>query len=315
MQHANTGGLYVGKMTARTTWMIACLVLIWGVSWSIYKAAMPFTPPILFAGTRTFFGGLLLAIFILGTRHRIRWRENWLRYCISALLNTVLFYGIQTIGLNYLPGGLFSVLIYFQPVLIGLFSWMWLQESMSALKIIGLLTGFVGILTISAKGLTGEISILGVALAIISAILWALGVVYVKKESDKVDSLWMIVMQFVIGGAVLLGIGSGVESWASIEWSQHYYWIGLLFGSTLGIPIAFVIYFGLLKAGDASKIASFTFLVPLIAVLIGTIFMNEPFTLSLLIGLILIVCSIWLVNATGQKHASTSAEQISSTRM
>ncbi len=53
-----------------------------------------------------------------------------------------------------------------------------------------------------------------------------------------------------------------------------------------------------MNSGESSKVASFTFLVPLIAVLTGTIFMNEPFTWTLLVGLILIVLSIYLVNYT-----------------
>lgn len=290
----------MGKLFTKTPLSIAFLVLIWGLSWSIYKMALPYTPPILFAGMRSFFGGLLLSIFLIPKWKKIKWRENWIRYCISALLNAILFYGLQTVGLMYLPGGLFSVLVYFQPVLIGLFAWMWLGEKMSLIKIGGLVMGFLGILVISSDGLTGNVSFLGVILAILTAISWALGVIYVKKESEKVDSMWMVALQFIIGGAILTGIGTGVESWSSIVWNVHYL-IGLGFGATFGIPIAFVLYFKLINAGDASKVASFTFLVPLIAVLTGTVFMNEPFTYTLLVGLVLIIISIYFVNHPGKK--------------
>lgn len=258
---------------------------------------LEYTPPILFAGLRSFLGGFLLAIFILPTWKKMKWRENWTRYCISALLNAVLFFGIQTVGLNYLPGGLFSVLVYFQPVLIGLFAWLWLGESMTRLKIIGLIVGFIGIIAVSADGLTGKVSIIGVVLALSAAVSWALGTVYVKKENGNIDSMWMVALQFMIGGFVLLVIGSGSENWTDIIWNGQYV-IGLAYGATLGIPISFVLYFKLMNSGESSKVASFTFLVPLIAVLTGTIFMNEPFTWTLLVGLILIVLSIYLVNYT-----------------
>ncbi|NEU30960.1 DMT family transporter [bacterium LRH843] len=299
------------KFSFKNSLAIACLVLIWGVSWSINKMALPYTPPLLFAGLRTLLGGAILAILFLPSWKLIKWRDNWFRYCVSALFNVVLFFGLQTVGLNYLPGGLFSVLVYFQPVLIGLFAWMWLGEKMTILKVVGLVLGFLGIVAISADGFTGEISIVGVCLALLCAIGWALGVIYVKKQSNKVDPLWMIALQLLIGGSFLLSLGTGLESWSNIVWSGPYF-IGLGFGATLGIPIAFIIYFKLVNSGDASKVASFTFLVPLIAVLIGSIFMNEPITLSLLGGLILIVSSICFVNYRGKvKEQQLKKENVS----
>lgn len=285
----------MNKYFTRSMGLLACLVLIWGVSWSVYKMALDYTPPVLFAGTRSFFGGLLLALVLLPAWRKIHWRENWQAYTISALFNAVLFYGLQTAGLEYLPGGLFSVLVYFQPVLIGIFAWMWLGEKMTALKISGLFIGFLGILVISSDSLTGDISIIGIVMALSAALSWALGSIYVKKMGKQVDSMWMVALQFLIGGAVLMAGGSAVEDWSDITWNLPY-WIGLGFGATFGVPIAFVIYFHLMNNGEASKVAAFTFLVPLIAVLTGTVFMDEPVTITLVVGLILIVLSIYLVN-------------------
>lgn len=103
--------------------LLVCLILVWGVSWPIYKNAVPYMPPLLFAGFRAFVGGVLLFLFILKRWHLLRFKENWLFYLISATLNITFYLGIQTVGLNMLPGGLFSVLVYFQPVLLGLLSW------------------------------------------------------------------------------------------------------------------------------------------------------------------------------------------------
>ena len=293
----------MGRFSIKTTIAIASLVFIWGISWAIYKMALAYTPPILFAGMRSLIGGVLLALCLLPTWKKINWRENWLKYCISAVLNTLFFYGIQTVGLVYLPGGLFSVLVYFQPILIGFFAWMWLGERMTWIKITGLILGFFGIVSVSADGFTGQVSAIGVVLGLLTALTWALGVIYVKKESAKVDSLWMVAMQSLLGGAVLTVMGAGLENWSDIVWNTQYL-IGLGYGSTFGVPIAIAIYFSLVNAGEASKVAAFTFLVPLIAVITGTIFMDEPITYTLLAGLLLIVVSIYLVNYQGKVKKS-----------
>ncbi|HJV47200.1 MAG TPA: DMT family transporter [Bacillota bacterium] len=279
----------------KTASLITFLVLTWGLCWPIFKIALPYTPPILFAGMRTLFGGLLLAAILLPKWRQIHFLEKWPIYFISALFNGALFYGIQTVGLNYLPAGLFSVIVYIQPVLVGIFAWIWLGEAMSFIKIIGLIFGFLGVCAVSADGFKGHISLLGIVLAMITGASWALGTIYVKRVGSKVDSGWLVALQCIIAGLFLTGIGSVTEKWSNIVWSTPYLF-GLLFGSILGISAAWVVFFKLVYSGDASKVASFTFLVPLIAVSISTLYLNEPFTISLFVGLILIVTSIYLVN-------------------
>ncbi|TVX93298.1 DMT family transporter [Paenibacillus agilis] len=290
----------MGKVFTKSTCTLLLLVFIWGGSWPIYKMAVPYTPPLLFAGMRTLIGGLILAALLYKMRNKIKWRENWAKYCISACLNTILFFGLQTVALNYLPGGLLSVLVYFQPVLLGLFAWIWLGEAMSPFKIIGLIIGFLGIVFISVDGLTVHVSIIGVVLGLLMALSWAFGVVYVKKVSKEVDAFWMVSLQFIIGGVILIGMGSIIENWSAIEWNGKYLF-GLGYGSTFGIPLAYIIYYKLINAGEASKVGTFTFLVPIIAVFISTVFLDEPITYRLVIGLLLVGVSIYLVNYRGTK--------------
>ncbi|WP_172197126.1 DMT family transporter [Saccharibacillus qingshengii] len=275
--------------------MIVALVLIWGVSWSIYKVALDYTPPLLFAGLRTLIGGLLLMLFLLPKRSRIRWKQNWNVYVVSALLNVVLFYGLQTIGLLYMPSGLFTVLVYLQPVLVGLLAWVWLDERMNPLKAIGLLLGFLGVISVSLGGFSGHVAVIGVVLAIATAVSWALGTVFIKKSGSSVDSLWLVAFQCTLGGFVLTFAGSLTENWTDIVWNGAY-WTGLLFGICFGIALSWILYITLTQAGEASQVASYTFIVPLLSVLIGTLALHEPFSRFLLLGLVLIGTGIYLVN-------------------
>lgn len=170
----------------RTALLLAFLVIMWGVNWPLSKAALAYSPPLLFAGIRTLIGGLLLVIVALPRIHKLRLKETWPIYLVSALLNITLFYGLQTIGLNYLPAGLFSAIVFFQPVLMGVFSWLWLGESMFVMKVIGLILGFAGVAVISAAGFGGHISVIGVLLALGSAISWALGDgIYEKNRQPR----------------------------------------------------------------------------------------------------------------------------------
>ncbi|MBP1930852.1 DMT family transporter [Ammoniphilus resinae] len=274
---------------------MAALILIWSLSWSIYKVTLNYTPPLLFSAMRCLIGGVFLTLFIWKTRNRIKWRKNWIIYLNAGILNMALFFGFQTAGLNLVPSGLFSVIVYFQPILVGFFSWLWIGEIMTISKVVGLILGFIGVISVSAEGFSGNISVFGVILGLLSALSWALGTIYVKKNANQVDSLWMVALQCLIGGIFLSGASLFTESWTSITWNGTYLF-GLAFGSIFGITISWILYVWLVKTGDPSVVATYTFSVPLLAVMIGTLILGEPFTIYLLLGIVLIVASIYLVN-------------------
>ncbi|WP_338473055.1 DMT family transporter [Niallia sp. XMNu-256] len=274
---------------------IAFVVMTWGMVWPIYKIALNYTPPFLFAGMRTLLGGLLLSLVLLPKWKEIRWKKTWPIYVVAAFFNIMIFNGVQTYGLQFLPSGLFSVIVYLQPVLVVLLAWFWLKESVTLVKIVGMIIGFLGVVAVSFDGLSGYVSFYGILLAFITGLGWAIGTVYVKKTSVLVNGLWLVAIQNVIGGTILSVIGLSVENLTDIQWNVPYVSI-LLFGAVLGVTGATAVYNKLMRSGESSKVSSFTFLVPLFAVILGTLILNEPFTLSLFVGLVLILLSIYLIN-------------------
>ena len=69
--------------------------------------------------------------------------------------------------------------------------------------------------------------------------------------------------------------GSGVEGWSHIVWNSSSILL-LLFLALFSVAVAWLIYFYLISKGEASKVASFNFLVPIISIVIGTLFLDEP---------------------------------------
>lgn len=301
------------QSTVKTGLLITFLVIVWGLCWPVYKIALEYTPPILFSGMRTLLGGVFLLIFSLPTYKKIDLKKNWPIYLISTIFNVILFFGLQTIGLQYMPSGLFSVIVYFQPVLVGIFAWIWLGEKLSGLKIFGLILGFIGVMAVCSNSFTEKLSVTGVVLALLTSISWAIGTVYIKKAGEQVDALWLITIQCVVGGLVMSGIGAGSENIFAIKWSTPYLF-GLFYGAIFGIPLAWLVYFSLVRSGEATKIATYTFLVPLIALLVGTVFLHEPLTIYLIIGLVLIIISICCVNFK-PKRESFSPSQMDSYKL
>lgn len=289
----------------KNIFLLIFLVVIWGINWPISKIALDYAPPLLFAGIRTVIGGCILILIALPKFKELRMKQLWPVYLTSAVLSIVFYYGFQTIGLQYVPAGLFSSIVFLQPVLLGIFSWLWLGESMYGLKLAGLLLGFIGVAALSIGGLNGSISIWGIVLALASALSWALGTIYIKKNAVRVDMLWMTAMQITIGGIILLLSGFVTENWSDIVWSGAFI-VDTLFIAIFVIALGWLVYFKLINEGEAGKVGSFTFLIPLISIITSVIFLKEKITLNLVIGLLLIVISIVLVNVKVGRAAKHS---------
>jgi drug/metabolite transporter (DMT)-like permease len=274
------------------------LVIFWGSAFAIVKIGLDHSPPVLFAGLRILIGGLAMVVAAILWGGSPNLRRDWPVFLLLALYNAVLFVGLQTYAILYLPSGSAAVVVYLQPILTGLLAWLILGEPLSTAKLIGLLLGFSGIVAVSAGSISGganAISPVGVVLGAGSAFFWALGTVYFKKYEARVSTLWAVAVTFLVGGVVLTALGLLVEPWGEVSWTGEFV-ACLLYSSLVGIALAWVIWFALVRAGEASRVAAYIFAVPLSAVLIGVVILGEPLGYTLLIGAALVLSGIYLAN-------------------
>ncbi len=277
------------------TLMVVLLVVAWSSTFAAIKLGLEYCPPLLFAGLRALIGGAAMAAFAWRPGMSLRWRTTWPTYLLLAFLNVVLFLGLQTVAIMDLPTGMAAVLLYLQPVLTGLLAWPVLGESLSVTKMLGLLLGFAGIVTVSWDGLHGDIAPQGVAIALVAAVAWAFGTVLVKRKEEMLVGPVTITVQFVIGGAALTALGLVVEGPSEITWVPGL-WVGLGYSALVGTTLAWALWFWLIRAGEASRAAAFIFFVPLSAIAIGAVLLDEQVTPLLAVGAALVVAGIILVN-------------------
>jgi drug/metabolite transporter (DMT)-like permease len=273
------------------------LVLFWGSAFTTIKVALGYSPPVLFAGTRTLLCGVLVAIAALVWGGRANLRRDWWIYLLLAAFNVVGFMGLQTFAVFYMPSGSAAVVIYLQPILVGLLAFLILGEPLSATKVVGLLLGFSGVVAVSAGSFFGSSfgTPIGMAFGLGSAVSWALGTVYFKRYGERLSALWAVAAPFTFGGIFLTGLGLGLESFSEISWNQTFV-ASWLYTVLAGTALAWMLWLGLVRAGEASRVSSYVFFVPLVSVLLGVLFLGEPLGPSLLVGAALVVCGIYLVN-------------------
>ena len=291
------------------------LVLFWASTFPVAKVGLEQSPPILFAGLRSLIGGLSMLAVALVWGGRPGLRGNFVPYASLSMLNVVLFIGLQSFAITLLPSGTAAVLIYLQPILTGLLAWLVLGESLSWIKFAGLLLGFSGIVAVSAGGISGQIAPQGVAFAFFSALAWALGTVYFKRVQDRVPMLWALALSFLCGGLILSSLGLVAESPEDISVSGSLI-LSLLYSGIVGIALAWMLWLGLVRAGEASRVSAYVFFVPLVSVAIGAIFLGERLSVFLIVGGVLVVSGIYLVNrAPGNEKTTSRPESPGSRRV
>ena len=164
----------------------------------------------------------------------------------------VVFFRVSDHGVLYLASGTAAVLEYLQPMLVGLLAWMVLGESLSLAKIFGLTLGFSGIVAVSSGSIFGNTSPAGVAFGAGSAFSWALGTVFFKRYEARISTMWAVAIPFVIGGMVLTLFGFAIESWSEVSPTATLF-ASLSYVSLVEIALAWLIWFGLVRTGEASR--------------------------------------------------------------
>jgi len=287
----------------------ALLVVFWGSAFGAIKVSLAYAPPVLFAGMRTLLCGAVVALAALVWGGRLNLGRDWRVYLLLAFFNVALFMGLQTLTILYMPSGTAAVVIYLQPILVGLLAFLILGEPLSAAKVVGLLLGFSGVVVVSAGSLSG-VSLgtpLGVALGVVSAVSWALGTVYFKRYGERLSMLWAVAAPFLVGGVFLTSLGLVLEPISSISWTGTYV-ASFLYASLVGTALAWVLWLGLVRVGEASRVAAYVFFVPLVSVLLGAIFLGETLSPLLLVGAAFVVCGIYLVNKPSALSRQRSAK-------
>ncbi len=273
---------------------VVLLVLAWGSTFAAVKIGLDSVPPILFGGMRSVLGGGLMVVLAFARSGVPRLRDTWPAYAVLTLLNVVLFFSLQTLAIMELPSGLAAVLIYLQPVLTGVLATPLLGESLTWLKIVGLLVGFSGIVVVSAGALEGHVSGLGVGYAVSGALVWSLGTIAFKRYADRVDVWWAVALPFLVGG-IVMSLAGGIVEGTAIEWSSQFV-VAFVYASVIGTAMSWSLWFGLVGSGEAGRVASYIFFVPIVALITGGLVLGETLGASLLIGAALVIVGVYLVN-------------------
>jgi drug/metabolite transporter (DMT)-like permease len=276
--------------------LFLALAVNWGLAYPITKIGLAVQPPFLFAGLRGLIGGAVLVAIAMARRERApALRANAAALVVLALLNSGFFLGLLNLGVNLVPSGLASILVYTQPLWATLLAVAWLGETLTRARLTGLLLGFAGTVTVMVQGGTARaIDPLGVAALLAAAMCWAAGSACLKRFALDVSALWLAGLQACIGSVSSL-VASLFLPAQPFVFGFTLVWT-LLVTALSSTVVGFMLWTYLIQRRQTSEVGAYIFLVPCFAVIFGALILGEGITGWTAAGGALVFAGIFLVN-------------------
>ena len=281
-------------MPVRTRLIItALLILAWGSTFTSIKIALEGCPPLVLAATRCLVGGGLLALVALAAGRRPGLRSNLGPYAVLALLNVVGFFGLQVLAIDHLDSGYASLLLYLQPVITVLLARPLLGDPLGPARVVGALTAFAGVAVVSLRH-DGEVSSYGIALAVATAFCWSLGTIAVKRTASRVEPLWAVALPLLSGG-ILLAAAAAVAGSDGLDLTPRV-GAAVVWTTLVGTALAWLLWMHLVTTGEVGRVAVSIFLVPVVAVVLGWLLLDEQLGWPLVVGTVMVCAGVFAVN-------------------
>lgn len=279
--------------------LLTLTVCIWGGMYVAGKVVLGSLPPITTLCVRYLLSAAALA-GVLAVTHRARpvKRQDWKYLAIIGVVGYFCAILLQTYGMKYANASMASLINAMNPVAIILFAVPLLGERITATKVIAVACSVGGAHAILG-GAAGRDEMLGIACSIASVVLWSLVSILVRRLSARYDPL-MLTAYGVFIATICIVPASAWElhtTGAQVQ-VQGSAVLGLLYMSFLGTALAHYLWNHSLSLIEAGRCSLFYPLQPLVATVLGVIFLHEPLTVNLVIGGVLIIGGI-LVSVLG----------------
>ncbi|MGB5818407.1 MAG: EamA family transporter [Saonia sp.] len=290
----------VSKKTALVVLAFFSIYVIWGSTYLLNKIAVTELPPFMLASIRFICAGILIFILckVWGISIRIT-KKQLLNTVIAGFLFLTFGNGVVVWALKYVDSGFAALEISAQPLIVLLLMRILQGKKIQPMSVVGVILGIIGVyLLVSQKQvLQQDNSVIGMVMIFLCMLSWAYGSLFVGKADLPSNYLVNTGYQMFTGGIMLLlsSFAFG-ESWTGpAQWSsavQYAMVLLIIFGSI----VAFTSFNYLLKAVSPEKVATSTYVNPIIALLLGWYFLNEQITAQSVLATIILLTGVYFIN-------------------
>lgn len=276
------------------------IYFIWGSTYLLNKIAVTELPPFMLAAIRFITAGVLIMIVCKFLKISLSiTRKQLLNNIIAGFLFLTFGNGVVVWALKYVDSGFAALEISAQPLVVLLLMRVINGKKIQPMSMVGVVLGIIGIyLLVSQKQIINqENSITGMVMIFLCMLCWAYGSLFLAKANLPSNHLVNTGYQMFTGGIMLL-IASIFfqETWSlPTMWSTPTIYSMLLL-ITFGSIVAFTSFNYLLKVVSPEKVATSTYVNPIIALALGWYFLNEQITTQSIIAAVVLLTGVYFIN-------------------
>lgn len=296
-----------GRALALAT--VALLCLIWGTTWSVIQIGLRGIPPVGGVAIRFAIAAALLLVIARARRIPLgATRRERLLWLVNAVLAFSGSYGVVYWAEQWLPSGLTAVLFATYPLFLAPIAHLTLPgESMRRAEVVGVLVGFVGVAVIFSAdfgALGGREVAIAAAVMLLSPLVSAISSAAVKRWGAGVHPISLTAVPMALTAVFMGALAALVEGDRGYDWTPAA--VGsVLYLAVFGSAVTFTLYYWLLAHLPAKRLGLITYIIPVVAVLIGTA-RGEPFTLRTVAGSALVIAGVALATHRPRARLSRS---------
>jgi drug/metabolite transporter (DMT)-like permease len=275
---------------------LACVYIIWGSTYLAIRVMVEDVPPLLGAAVRFLLaGGVMLAV-LAARGHSLRVSRRALAgAAVVGLLLPAGGNGLVTVAEQDVPSGLAALLVASVPLWVVLMRSTVGGERVARATFGGVAAGFCGLALLLLPGSRpAEATAAGVTLVLVAALSWASGSFLSPRLEMPSDPLVSTAWQMVVGGAALLaaGLAAGEPAAVHVGSIAPKCWLALAYLIVAGSWVAYTAYVWLLQNAPVSQVATYAYVNPLVAVMLGWAILGESLGVGTLAGAGLVVASV-----------------------
>jgi len=295
----------------KTLLAFSIVYFVWGSTFLAIRVGVREAPPLLLAGARFLAAGAILFAWLLAKRTALPTRREWGSASVIATLIFLIDYGLLFWAEQRVPSGIAAVMMATIPVFLGLLEIIFLRTQRLTVRLaIALLVGMFGVAVLMSRSAAfGEapIASAGAAGLLVASVSWSVATILTRKLPLPASKPMSSAAQMLMGGIFLLIAAAALGEFRGfqVQAVSARAWFSLIYLIVAGSIIGFTAYVWLIHHESPTKVATYAYVNPVVAVVIGYFLGGEGIGSRTILGTLLILVSVIVITTMPAKKAET----------
>jgi drug/metabolite transporter (DMT)-like permease len=297
------------RATWKTLLAFGIIYFVWGSTFLAIRVGVREVPPLILAAMRFFVAGIVLYGWMIARGERSPSGREWRSATLLGLVIFVLDYGLLFWAEQRVPSGIAAVMLALIPAFMALSEIIFLRtQTLTVRLVVALLIGIGGVAVLMSRSLNlggAPIDKTGAAALIFASMSWSVASALTRKLTLPKSKVMSSGAQMLAGGVLLAVTAAVLGEFRDFHpWNvSREVWFSLLYLIVAGSIVGFTAYVWLIHHESPTKVGTYAYVNPIVAVLVGYFFGDEALSSRTIVGTMFVLISVVVITTTRVKKA------------